>query len=314
MAWRLQLSESTIKRLDILSGRPSLLAAWVRTDHVVFLDLQSGIQKSELTIEPAELRDRTGEAWKTFLGLTRSPNSACLPMVRAKGGVVFSSSDGTKRLNYAGGRDLYLDVDGTETRLDQPATDADSARLANRDPFVAVGMDRAFGIVAALDTSANLTLFNERTRVGVFATGLTISDEFRPILLVTKGSSTILITDGRKLLAMDSSGRVRSSIDLHYTIGAMGCSSDGRRLVISDQDANVVRVYSGTDLRPTHQRHSVDLLAEAKRAQLLSMPEAGRAAIGPLAINSKGVLAFAIAGTLCVTSLARMKSVPRPVV
>lgn len=312
MAWRLQLTEGTIKRLDILSGRPSLLAAWIRSDHVIYLDLQSGLQKSQLTLEARDLRDRTGDSWRSFTEALRSPNNAYLPFVRFKTGMMAFASDGSRKLYYTGGRDIYLDVNGTETRLDAPTSTGED--LSAHDSYVAVGMDRALGITAVLDAQANLTIYRERVRVGTFPTKLTIADDFRPNLLVTKGSSTVIVTDGKHLMAFDSEGRVRAQSDLYYTVGAMSCSSDGRRLVISDLDANVVRVYSGTDLRPTHQRFAVDLLAEAKRAQLLTMPEAGRAALGPLAINSKGVLAFAVTGTLCVTSLARMKNVPKPAV
>ncbi|MBL8132386.1 MAG: hypothetical protein JNL42_11060 [Anaerolineae bacterium] len=314
MAWRIQLTEGTIKRLDILSGRPSLLAAWLRADHVTFLDLQSGIQKSDLRLEPGDIGLRSAEPWRRFVEGLRAPNSIHLPYVRVKGGAFYVSSDGTKRLYYPGGRDLFLESNGQETRLEMPPQADAAPGGASDNGYLAVGMDRALGVTAVLDARAQLTLFSERTRLGTFPTGLSVTDDFRPILLVTKGSSTVLITDGRRLVAMDASGRVRAQIELYFTVGGIACSSDGRRLVISDLDANVVRVYSGVDLRPTHQRFAVDLLAEAKRVQLLAMPEAGRSAVGALAINSKGALAFSVAGTLCVTSLSRMKTVPRSAV
>ncbi|MBK8021583.1 MAG: hypothetical protein IPK19_09170 [Chloroflexi bacterium] len=324
MAWRIQLTEGTIKRLDILSGRPSLLAAWLRTDQVVFLDLQSGVQKNQITLEAQDFNQRSTLFWRAFLETLRAPNNVYLPHVRLKGGSIYSSSDGQKRLYYAGGRDLFLEIDKQETRLDttplapaqmpttaQAPSDSSKSESAPPEVFVSVGMDRAFGLTAALDGRANLTLFSERTRIGTFPTGLTITEDFRPILLVTKGSSAVIISDGQRLVALDSTGKIRAQVELYFTLGAMACSSDGRRLVLSDMESNVVRVYSGVDLRPTHQRFAVDLLAESKRAQLLAMPEAGRSAVGALAINSKGALAFAVAGTLCVTSLARMKVVPR---
>ena len=112
------------------------------------------------------------------------------------------------------------------------------------------------------------------------------------------------------IVLMDSGGRVRKRLDVHYRLGAINCSPDGRRFVASDLDDNVVRIYDG-DLLPTHQRYAVDLLAEAKKSQLLASSATGQRALGPLAINNKGVLAFALSGTVCVTSLARMKAHPK---
>jgi hypothetical protein len=83
--------------------------------------------------------------------------------------------------------------------------------------------------------------------------------------------------------------------------------------VLTDLDGNILRVYTGA-LEATHQRFAVDLLAESRRAQVEAIPESGRAALGAIAINSKGVLAFAVASTLCVTSLARLSVIPRPTV
>ncbi|MCZ2095918.1 MAG: hypothetical protein LC121_06520, partial [Anaerolineae bacterium] len=112
------------------------------------------------------------------------------------------------------------------------------------------------------------------------------------------------------VVLMDATGRVRKRLSLYYHLGAINCSPDGHRFVASDFDANVVRVYDGS-LTPTHQRFAVDLLTEAKRSQLLASTLTASAALGPLAINNKGVLAFAVSGTICVTSLARMKAHPK---
>ncbi|PJF24759.1 MAG: hypothetical protein CUN53_16220, partial [Phototrophicales bacterium] len=72
-------------------------------------------------------------------------------------------------------------------------------------------------------------------------------------------------------------------------------------------DAGVLRVYSGRNWVPTYQRFAVDVLAEAKRAQLMGTGTTSGAALGPIAVGAKGALAFAIAGTVCVTTIARLK-------
>ncbi|MFN8450912.1 MAG: hypothetical protein U0521_20620 [Anaerolineae bacterium] len=42
MAWRLHLSDRTIKRLDILSGKPNVLAAWTQDNRVSFSTCKPG--------------------------------------------------------------------------------------------------------------------------------------------------------------------------------------------------------------------------------------------------------------------------------
>ncbi len=313
MAWRIQLSESNIKRLEILSGRPSLLAVWTRSNQIVFLDLQTGIQKSEQTVTPPEEAYQSNGVWKSFMDSLKAPNGVFPPQVRLKNGAsIYFSSNGTLRLYNSGGKNLYFYDNDQENILDPINASGNSTAENGNNPPVSAAMDRAMGLIVTLDRDAQLSIYNKQVYVGKFPSTLKINDEFKPILLVTKGSSKIIATDGHYIVSFDSEGKLRSRVELHYTIGAINCSSDGRRLVIGDQDANVIRIHSGTDLRPTHQRFAVDLMAEAKKIQLLTTPEVTRAALGPLAINSKGVLAFAIAGTLCVTNLARMKSVPRP--
>ncbi len=154
------------------------------------------------------------------------------------------------------------------------------------------------------------TCIKQHVRVGVFDTRLQIDEEFRPVLIVSADGTALFVSDGKRITAFDASGQIRQHLPLHYTLGAINSSPNGRRFVTSDLDATVIRIYDG-NLTPTHQRFAVDLLAEAKHAQLLSSASTISAAVGPLAINNKGVLAFAIAGTLCVTSLAKLKAHPK---
>jgi len=312
------MSEGSIKRLDILSGKPSVLAVWLSYAHVIYIDLQTGQQKSSATLDALDVRERGEATWRPFVESLRASNHTFFPYVRGKHGAIYNSGDGSKRLYYLGGRDLVFESAGEESRLDfDMPDDAASGKATKSDdtPLVAVGLDRAgSGMSAALDARARLTLFKDRVAVGTFPLPLTIDDEMRPVLLVARGNTTAIVTDGRRVVVVDSSGRVRAQTDLYFTIGAMNCSSDGKRVIFSDLDANLIRVYTSSGLVATHQRFAVDLLAEARRAQTEPIPEAGRAALGAVAINSKGVVAFSVAGTLCVTSLARLSSIPRSAV
>ncbi len=300
MAWRVHLSDRMIKRLDMLSGKPSLLAAWTATNRVSFLDLQNGSPRGDKTIEAVKDTDRRSDGWQTFIQSLTTPNDLYLPTARAPQAAIFLSADGSTRLYYTGGTDLYLEIDGKESKIE---TDA-------KPRFIAIAMDRASGLLAALDADAKLHLYKQHVRVGVFDTRLEIDEEFRPVLIVSADGTALFVSDGKRITVFDASGQIRQHLTAHYTLGAINSSPNGRRFVTSDLDANVIRIYDGS-LTPTHQRFAVDLLAEAKHAQLLSSASTTSAALGPLAINNKGVLAFAIAGTLCVTSLSKLKAHPK---
>lgn len=302
MAWRIHLSDRPIRRLDILSGKPRLLAAWTQNTRVSYLDLQTGSPRGDRTIDDVPVGDRRSEAWQTFMQSLTAPNEVFLPYVRTKQAAISISADGRMRLYQTSPTDLFLEIDGKESRL---VIDGEAS-------FLAVGMDRSLGLLAALDTEAKLHLYQQHIRVGTFETGLTIDEQFRPTLTIPQDGTVLYLTDGRSIVVMDSAGRVRQRLDLHYTLGAMNCSPNGKRFVTSDLDANVIRIYDSS-LTPTHQRFAVDLLVEAKRAQLLPSPGMSSAALGPIAINNKGVLAFALSGALCVTNLAKMKAYPKPV-
>jgi hypothetical protein len=302
MAWRIHLSDRTIRRLDILSGKPTLLAAWTQANRVTFLDLQTGSQQGDRTIEEVKAEDRRSKEWQAFIQTLTAPNGVYLPLVRAPQAAISMTADGQMRLYQTTPADLFLEIDGKESKLE----------VEGKTTFIAVALDRSLGLLAALDSTAKLHIYQQHIRVGIFETGLKVEDEFRPILVISQDGTALFLTDGRAVVLMDSGGRVRKRLNVHYRLGAITCSPDGHRFVASDLDDNVLRIYDG-DLLPTHQRYAVDLLAEAKKAQLLASSELTSAALGPMAINNKGVLAFALSGTVCVTSLARMKAYPKAI-
>ena len=301
MAWRIHLTDRTIRRLDILSGKPTVLAAWTQVNRVTFLDLQNGSQQGDRTIAEVKTEDRRSPEWQAFVKTLTAPNGVYLPLVRTPQAVIALTADGQMCLYQVGASDLFLEINGKESRLE----------VDPKTAFIALGLDRSLGLLAALNSAAKLHIYQQHIRVGIFETGLTIDEEFRPTLALSQDGTTLFLTDGRMIVLMDSGGRVRKRVEVHYRLGAINCSPDGHRFVASDLDDNVVRIYDG-DLLPTHQRYAVDLLVEARKSQLLASSALTSAALGPLAISNKGVLAFAISGTVCVTSVARLKAHPKP--
>ncbi len=300
MAWRLHLSDRTIKRLDILSGKPTLLAVWTLANRVTYLDLQNGAQQGDRSIEDVKTEDRRSPAWQDFIKSLSAPNGVYLPLVRTRQASIHMTADGQMRVYQTNPSELFLEMSDREAKLET----GDTTR------FLALALDRSLGLLAAIDADAKLHIYQQHIRVGVFDTGLKIDEEFRPTLVISQGGTALFLTDGRSVVVMSSGGAVRKRLALHYTLGTINCSPDGHRFVASDLDANLVRIYDD-NLVPTHQRHAVDLLSEAKRAQLLASATTASAALGPLAINNKGVLAFAVSGTVCVTSLSRLKAYPK---
>jgi hypothetical protein len=302
MAWRLYLSDRPVRRLDILPGKPSVLAAWLPPDMVVYLDLQTGSKRGEQTIEKRDTSKRDSSDWREFVGGLTAPNGVFLPFARV--GSNFSMhtiADGAMRLYRSGAVDLSFEINNKDTKLEV------DEKAKN---FLALDMDRSLGLAAALDQDARLHLYQQNTRIGIFETGLSLQDELRPDLSVAQGGTAIFVTDGRQIIAFNATGGIRRRAEVHYSVGAIRSSPDGHFLVTSDMDASVIRIYNADTLTPLYQRFAVDLLADAKRVQLIPGPATPSGAVGPLAVNNRGVVAFALAGTICATNLARFKPLP----
>ncbi len=301
MAWRLHLTDRVIRRLDILPGKPNVLATWTNPDRVTFLDLQNGAKLADRTIEKPESDDRQSEAWRAYVKELCAPNGVYLPFVRPPKLAIYQAADASVRLYRASEIDLRLEADEQETRLEM-----DNAA------FAAVALDVQTGMIAALDRGAKLHLYRRSTRAGIFDTGLTLMDELQPHIAVADGGKRIFAADGQRVVVFDGDGKALKQITAPYSMGAMCCSPDGKQVALVDLDANVIRVYDATTLAPTHQRFALDLLADAKKTQLFPTGAASSAAVGPLALTNRGVLAFAISGIVCATNLTRMKLLPRP--
>ena len=301
MAWRLHLSDRPIRRIDMLPGKPSILAAWIGNDHISYLDLQTGASRGERTIDKIDTQDRKAPAWRPFLDALTASNGIFLPSVRIGTTTILTTQDGATRLMRMGGRELIYATGDTETAL----TIDESVKS-----WVSVDMDRALGVIVALDDVGKLHLFQNHLKIAVIDTKFMIEPEQRPDLAVVNSGGSIFATDGKQIALFDGKGVLKKRNDLYFTVGAMRASGDGKLLALTDMDANLIRIYDGETLTPTHQRFGVDLMADAKLAQLIPGSTSPNGAISALAINTRGVVAFSMGGAVCVTNLARFKTLP----
>ncbi|MDZ4669959.1 MAG: hypothetical protein SH821_03715 [Phototrophicales bacterium] len=300
MVWRLHLSDQSIPYLDILSGKTPLLACWIRHNYVVYYDLATGTQVGEKAILATGMEDRRGDAWQLFLANLIAPNGLYLPTIRLEGVTVFMSNDGKLRLYQSGTTDLYLENLGQEIPL-----------VIHDDGFVAVGLDRFLGLIAALDRAGNLHLFQQHMKVGIFPTGLTPRSERRASIAISHGGSAVYVCDGEKIIRTDSSGKIHKTIESHYPIRQIVCSPNGLILLTHDFENGVIRAYEGATFTPTHQRFGIDLLVSAQPRQLLADMPPRAVTISALDVDDVGTIAFSMSGVICVTHRDQMDTIPR---
>ncbi|MBZ0307401.1 MAG: hypothetical protein K8I82_15140, partial [Anaerolineae bacterium] len=99
--------------------------------------------------------------------------------------------------------------------------------------------------------------------------------------------------------------------NLHYTIGSAAMSPGGNWLVVGDTDHQLIRLYDDA-LVPVRQQHAVDLITTARKLQLFTSIPAAAAPISALDITDNGILAFGMAGVLCVTRIEKLTELPQP--
>lgn len=298
MAWRLQLASRPVRRLDILPGKPALLAAWTGADQVHCFDLQHGTRFEPLTLHAPAGDDLRAPEWDAFLGSLTAPNGARLPLVRAGSVAVYAGLDAATWL-FQRSASLTLRTAAGDIAL------ADVPRDLRLCAF-----DRALALTACLDAQARLHLYRGAVRIGAVETGLALQDEDMPQLVASEAGQ-IFAGDGSTVVMFDAEGREQRRFQAHFSFAALACSPDGRLLALADLDSGVLRVFSTAAMTQTHQRFTVDLLAEARKAQLLPVTASTGAAVSAIAIGNKGTLAFSTLGLICVTATSRMKAAGR---
>jgi hypothetical protein len=300
MTWRLHLSNQVIQHINILPGKPSLVAAWTQRTRVSYFDLESGTPMGERVFKDVKFENLRDEKWREFISTLVAPNKAFLPFVRVPQTTIFTSEDGRTRLYHTGQANLLLEVDDKESKLE----------IGQATSLLAIALDRFLGLIAALDETAALHLYQQQTPVGVFKTGLCLDDDLSPQIAISHGGGSIFLTDGQRIILMDSQGEVRKQLETHYLIGKFDCSPNGQHLITSDREANVIRVYNGADLTPARQRHAVDLMAEADQLQLMADFPPANVALNALTVNNKGILTFALAGVICTSDITYLDVLP----
>jgi len=299
MAWRVHLTNQAIQRLDILPGKPPLLAAWTQRDRATYFDLESGVEIGE---HQHKAVSRQSDRWPEFAATLVAPNGAYLPLIRTAQATIYTTEDGRMRLFYMDGTNLTLEVEGKDLPLEVKAA----------SDFTTLAFDRVMGIVAALDEKGKLHLYQQHIRVGAFDLKLKSEDDYRPVLAMADSGAAVFAAAGREIILTDAGGHVKKRLGIHYFVGRMVCSPDGKLLATCDTETGVIRIYDGEDLIPTYQRHAIDLLHNATQTQLIADFPPATAAPGTLAINNQGRLAFTISGVVCATALKQMDTLPRP--
>ncbi len=297
MAWRVHLTDRVVYRIDVLTGKRSVVVAWPAPHVAHFFSLGSGAAMGERTFLAPTL-DRESEDWRTFLEEMEDPLGTPLPQVRLPRLTIHATATGVYRL-YDGGDGLTFEDETGETPL------ADAG-------FVAVTMDRQQGMVAALDEGGLLHLYRRTQRIGRFDIGLAPEDVLLPELAIADNGGILFASDGAQVVAMNRNGGVVKRLYMPYPVGRMACSPDGRLFATTDTDTGVLRIY--TELQFTHQKFAIDLLADATQVQLLAEMPVPTLATSALALTNHGVIAFAMDGVLCVTTLGALDSLPRAAV
>jgi hypothetical protein len=301
MSWRVHLTNQAIQRLDLLAGKKdSLLAAWSQRDRATYFQLSDGIEVGEHQHQAVA---RASDKWADFVGGLVAPNEVHLPVIRTATFTLYTTVDGRARLFDQSGRELRWEADGKETVLEVKG---------GALPFRALTFDPVMGVVGGLDDKGKLHLYQQHIRVGTFDLKLKPTDEDPALLVMSEGAGSVVAAVHTEIVLADSGGKVVKRLSVHYPVGRLACSPDGKLLATGDSETGVIRVYELPNLLPTHQRHAVDLIHRATPTQLLAEFPPQGAAPGALVISNKGEVAFTLYGMICMSTLKQMDALPRP--
>lgn len=303
MNWRIHLTNQAIRELHTLSGKPNLLAVWIQGNRVEFYDMETGALHGQRQIGVPPDDDYLSEAWQGYLAtLIDIKERAYLPIVTTPRATIYTTDDGKLHLFRESYNTLKLMTDGKLFQLN----------TAHAESFISLDLDRALGIVVALDTTGRLFIYQQDLFIGDFDIGLQVDDLVGATVIISNGGGTIFATDGKQIIMTDISGDILHRLTVHYNIRQIACSSGGGMVVTSDNEAGLIRLYSGSDLTPTHQRFAVDLIAEAQQVQLMADLPPLSVAISALTAGNRGGIGFAMSGVICMTNVNQLTKLPRP--
>ena len=296
MSWRIHLTNQAIRDLLILSARQPLLVVWTASDRVEFFDVATGVANGFRKFPPAPASDDYfGEEWQAVLSLlTDSYGRVSLPRARIRQYRILSSENGDVRLLNTADNRLYLLKEG-KVRM-----------LQTSQIPLAVDMHGPSASVAILDAEGSLIIARDGETVESFSIGLNPVSSAGAVLVCSQERDHIFASDGQRLVLTNLTGRVIGQRDLHYRLGRVACSPSGNMLATTDNEAGLIRVYNGIELRSTFQRFAQDLIAESQQLQLLADMPPNSAAISALALGDNGEFAFAVSGMVCLTDVKNM--------
>lgn len=303
MAFRIHLTNQAIQNLHILPGKQEKLVVWTRRDQAHFYDLKHGTFLSDVSLDAVPSDERSSETWQSFLAQTKGVDSNFyLPYVQTQDVDIFSTDDGALRVYRQRDDKLFIETDGIEEPLS----------IVGGERFISMDLDGALGVLVGLDESLKLHIYQQNIRVGAFDIGLKRESNLRAAVVIARGGTTIFATDGQRLVQVDTGGTVNKTLETHYYVGRLACSPTGNMVMTSDMESGVLRAYKGDKLILTHQKFAIDLVASAREVQLLADLPPTDTALSAMIAHTKGVLAFAMSGVVCVTDVQHMDEVPRP--
>ena len=300
MNWRIHVSNHTIRHLEILRGDPSLLAAWTQPNRVECFHLLTGTSHGfcEFSALPTE-DDFHDQEWRTYLEPTDDgPWRTRLTKLMLQRLTIYRTEDGRIRLvHFTGGRLLWI---GEE----------DDRALTFAEDLVVIDLDRTSGRAATLNSGGRLDIYQCGDLLSSFDIGLRINPFEAAGLAICGDGEKVYLTDGRQIVFLDLPESLTRKINIHYGLGAIALSPDGKTLFCSDNGAGLIRAYRGNDLAQTHQRFAQDLISEAHQVQLMADLPPASIAISAMAAGENGLIAFAMSGVICVTHIERLTSLP----
>lgn len=292
--WQLYITSQPLRRIFILPGKPAQLAVSETRQKIRFYDLKNGAHYQDLMVDFDIAGKNTPEAYREGLNQLKAPNGVFLPVVDFPTSHLYTTLDGSLRLIQETG--LTLEIDDQRLPLDIPS----------QKTVAAVDLDRDLGTIAAVTDDAALYVYQQQTRVSQ----IHLDDTPTRIFIKAGGNELVLIYP-EKIYLVDTAGTILRQCDLHYTIGSAAMSPGGRWLAVGDADYQLIRLYNH-DLIPVRQQHAVDLITTARKLQLFTSIPAAAAPISALDITDNGILAFGMAGVLCVAKVEHLTELPQP--
>lgn len=296
--WRLHLANSAIQHIDIIGGKPVLMAVWTRDGKVAYYDLEKGDAHGTAAFILPEKKE---DVWAFATGL-KDPKGRRLAFARV-GGTSFWALAGGGMIEYYG---------GTAVDLHKAADEPPQTMTFDVKPS-AIAVNPETQLVAALDMKGALLLGQPGGSIKTMKPGLSPQIDLPLSAAVARSGKRIVVSDGARLIVIDS-GKVSIRRDLHYVCGMLALSPDGKTLVVFDSDSGVLRVYDPDGLVVTHQRFVVDLLSSAEELQLIGFAELPpvSAALSALAVDNDGRIAFAVSGQVSVASVKELTPTANP--